>query len=43
MPVLGPDLVDLRQLAIIKAEAARSQAKAHEAEPDEIVEEPVEV
>jgi len=43
VPVLGPDLVDLRQLAIIKAEAARSQAKAHEAEPDEIVEEPVEV
>ena len=43
VPVLGPDLVDLRQLEIIKAEAVRSQAATDEAEPDETVEEPVEV
>ena len=43
VPVLGPDLVDLRQLEIIKAEAARIQETADEAEPDEIREEPVEV
>ncbi|MFO7539070.1 MAG: NADH-quinone oxidoreductase subunit NuoB [Chloroflexota bacterium] len=28
IPVLGPDLVDLRQLHIIKAEAAKAQAEA---------------
>jgi NADH-quinone oxidoreductase B subunit len=28
IPVLGPDLVDLRQLDIIKAEAAKAQAEA---------------
>jgi len=28
VPVLGPDLVDLRQLDVIKAEAARTQAEA---------------
>lgn len=43
VPVLGPDLVDLRQLEIIKAEAAQIQETADEAEPDEIREEPVEV
>jgi len=43
VPVLGPDLVDLRQLEIIRAEAAQIEETAGEAEPDEIREEPVEV
>jgi NADH-quinone oxidoreductase B subunit len=32
IPVLGPDLVDLRQLHIIKAEAAKAQAEVEAAE-----------
>ena len=32
VPVLGPDLVDLRQLDIIKAEAARTEAEMAKAE-----------
>ncbi len=39
MPVLGPDLVDLRQLDIIRQEAARhpveSPVAATEAEPEQ--------
>lgn len=42
IPVLGPDLVDLRQLDIIRAEAAKVQPAAAEAKPDETAEEPVE-
>jgi NADH-quinone oxidoreductase B subunit len=41
IPVLGPDLVDLRQLDIIKAEAAKAQAEAAaeaEAETEETAE-----
>jgi len=34
IPVLGPDLVDLRQLDIIKAEAAKAQAEAAAAEAE---------
>ena len=33
IPVLGPDLVDLRQLDIIKAEAAKAQVETAESEP----------
>ena len=38
VPVLGPDLVDLRQLDIIKAEAAKAQAEMAEAESEEVAE-----
>ena len=34
MPVLGPDLVDLRQLDIIKAEAARTEAEMAKVEAE---------
>jgi NADH-quinone oxidoreductase B subunit len=36
IPVLGPDLVDLRQLDIIKAEAAKAQAEAAAAAEAEV-------
>ena len=34
VPVLGPDLVDLRQLDIIKAEAARTEAEMAKVEAE---------
>jgi NADH-quinone oxidoreductase B subunit len=42
IPVLGPDLVDLRQLDIIKAEAAKAQAEAAAAEAEAETEETAE-
>ena len=38
VPVLGPDLVDVRQLDLIKAEAAKAEAEMAEAETAEPVE-----
>ena len=38
IPVLGPDLVDVRQLDMIKAEAAKAEAEKAEAETAEPVE-----
>jgi NADH-quinone oxidoreductase subunit B len=37
IPVLGPDLVDMRQVDIIKAEAAKAEAEMEKAEVETAV------